>query len=301
MLRVAYIGSDLFWPCLEMLLRRRDVVLTSVTTANLPASHRIRQLARVHGAPLRFGPVTSTMMAGFAQDNALVVVASYPCLIPLPPPSGAALLNIHPAMLPGGRGPNPIPWVLLTSPELGGVAIHHLTSAFDAGPVVSTAPIDTKTTPDFYTYAAQAGQLSATLLSGVVDRLVAGAPLPRMPQEESAARFWPMPRRPEVDLGGTKVAELRRMVAAYGPAGVGVVGQDGTAFTIHGVIPAPGLFALPPGTIIRSAICLELGCADGTVLVRGGWYQARDTGPKRPAWRRAASRLVRAGRALTSD
>lgn len=298
---MAYIGADLFWPSLEMLLRRPDVALTSVTTVNSAGSHRIRQLAQGHGTPLRFGPVTSAVMAGLARDNALVVVGSYSSLIQLPLPGGAALLNMHPALLPGGRGPNPIPWILLKAPELAGVAIHHLTSAFDAGPVVSAAPIDTKASPDFYTYAAQAGQLSALLLSDIVDRLVAGAPLPSTPQEESAARFWPMPRRPEVDLGGTKAAELQRMVAAYGPAGVGVVDQYGTAFTIHGVMFAPGLLALAPGTVIRSAICLELGCADGTVLVRGGWYQVRETGPKRPAWRRAASRLVRAGRALASD
>lgn len=301
MLRVAYIGADLFWPSLEMLLRRRDVALTSITTADGPGSHRIRQLGRENGAPLRHGPVTSAVMAGLARDNALVVVGSHPCLIPLPLPGGAALLNLHPALLPGGRGPNPIPWILSMAPELAGVAIHHLTSAFDAGPVVSAAPIDPETSPDFYTYAAQAGRVSAMLLSDVVDRLIAGAPLPSMPQEESAARFWPMPRRPEVDLGGTKVAELQRMVAAYGPAGVGLVGQDGMAFTIHGAIPVPGLSALAPGAIIRSAICLELGCADGTVLVRGGWYKVRDTGPKRPVWRRAASRLVRAGRALASE
>ncbi len=300
MLRVAYIGFDLFWPCLDMLLRRPDVALTCVVTANAPRSRRVRQLAQQHGIPLRFGPLTPAIIAGLANDNALVVVASYPRMIPLPPPGGAALLNIHPALLPGGRGPNPIPWLLLEAPELAGVTIHHLTASFDAGPIVGAAPIDLDKARDFYTYAAQAGQVSAVLLNDVVDRLAVGAPLPSAAQEEGAARFWPMPRRPDLELARTNVAELQRMIAAYGPAGVGVVGHDGAAFTIHGLVVAAGLSAVP-GAIVRSAICLELGCADGTILVRAGWYEARDTGPKRPLWRRAAARLVRAGRALASD
>ena len=72
----------------------------------------------------------------------MFIVAEY--LHILPETGVKYAINIHPSMLPNGRGPTPLPY-LLKYPEHSGVTIHKLTNVVDGGDVIlqSGVPIQT--------------------------------------------------------------------------------------------------------------------------------------------------------------
>ena len=45
-------------------------------------------------------------------------------------------LNVHPSLLPGRRGPDPLFWIFHDGDETGGVTVHLMDTGFDSGPIV---------------------------------------------------------------------------------------------------------------------------------------------------------------------
>jgi methionyl-tRNA formyltransferase len=69
----------------------------------------------------------------------LLVVACFPWklsgpVLALAPRGG---LNVHPSLLPAGRGPEPVFWTLRRGERQTGVTIHRLDERLDAGPIVA--------------------------------------------------------------------------------------------------------------------------------------------------------------------
>jgi methionyl-tRNA formyltransferase len=63
----------------------------------------------------------------------MFVVAEYLHILPLTEVKFA--INIHPTLLPKGRGPTPLPY-LIRNPESSGVTIHKLSDLVDAGDII---------------------------------------------------------------------------------------------------------------------------------------------------------------------
>lgn len=84
---------------------------------------------------------TIELVAGYAPD--VIVVACYPKLIPSQTRNVATYgaINIHPSLLPEGRGPDPLFWTLRRGDGVAGVTVHLLSDAYDAGPVLSTRTV----------------------------------------------------------------------------------------------------------------------------------------------------------------
>src|SRR3712207_3286729 len=55
------------------------------------------------------------------------------------PPLG--ILNVHPSLLPAGRGPEPVFWTLRRGEPVTGVTVHRMDEGFDTGPIVAQAEI----------------------------------------------------------------------------------------------------------------------------------------------------------------
>src|SRR5919106_4514963 len=55
------------------------------------------------------------------------------------PPLG--ILNVHPSLLPAGRGPEPVFWTLRRGERMSGVTVHRMDAGFDTGPIVAQAEL----------------------------------------------------------------------------------------------------------------------------------------------------------------
>ena len=137
-------------PIAELLLATPGVSIAAIVLARTspaaPAcdSSWTGQLALQEGVPvidlsergaLRSGTFLSTV-ATFAPD--LIVVACFPWRLP---PAVFSLprigsVNIHPSLLPDGRGPEPIFWAFRRHLESTGVTLHVIDEGLDTGPII---------------------------------------------------------------------------------------------------------------------------------------------------------------------
>ena len=183
------------------------------------------------------------------------------------PPLG--ILNVHPSLLPAGRGPEPVFWTLRRGEPITGVTVHRMDEGFDTGPIVAQAEMPVPAgiaAPDFERALMTLG---GSLLVDALPALAAGTLQP-----------WPQPSV------GVSQAPLPR------PADWTMISSLPAAWAwcfARGVAPLGGpLTAIAGGTAIRVAAALDwsaderlpepvLDDNDGTVRVRfsPGWVRFR--------------------------
>jgi methionyl-tRNA formyltransferase len=157
----------------------------------------VLDLAGRHGLPAYAvsrlaDAATLATLAALGPD--LIVVACFPRRLPavllaLAPLGG---VNLHPSLLPAGRGPNPRFWTFRHGLPRGGVTVHQMTDDLDAGPILAQTSFEL---PDGLTGAAfdeTAAGLGADLLVQVARNLGAGRARP-VPQDPARATYDPAP------------------------------------------------------------------------------------------------------------
>lgn len=137
-IRAVYLGFDLMYPALETLLKECVEVIRiytcpcdNVTEFNL----RIVGMAGEYHIPYTMEKITSRDMEILKDEGcSLLICAGYYYHIPVT--DAFPMVNIHPAPLPCCRGVWPMPLILLGAYPIGGLALHKIVEAYDAGDIV---------------------------------------------------------------------------------------------------------------------------------------------------------------------
>jgi methionyl-tRNA formyltransferase len=183
------------------------------------------------------------------------------------PPLG--ILNVHPSLLPAGRGAEPVFWTLRRGERVTGVTVHRMDEGFDTGPIVAQAEMPVRAgiaAPDL---EQDLMTLGGSLLVDALPGLAAGTLQP-WPQPMLGASRAPVPKPAD----WTMMASLPAAWAWRFAQGVAPLGGP--------------LTAIAGGTAIRVAAALDwspderlpepvLDDGDGTVRVRfaPGWVRFR--------------------------
>ena len=137
-MKIAYIGIDLFLPALEALLAEGCEVteLFTCRTDNLTEFNTgITALAERRGIPYTMERITAADFARLQADGCeMAVSAGYYYKIPVVP--GVPTVNIHPSLLPYGRGGWPMPLDILECRRTSGVTVHKIAEGFDTGDIL---------------------------------------------------------------------------------------------------------------------------------------------------------------------
>ncbi len=136
--KVVYLGFDLMYPALETLLKEgADVIriytcpCDNVTEFNV----KIIELAEENHIPYTMEKITGQDLEELeAAGCELLVCAGYNYRVPVT--DVFPMVNIHPAPLPYCRGAWPMPLILLGEYPEGGLAIHKMAKAYDAGDII---------------------------------------------------------------------------------------------------------------------------------------------------------------------
>lgn len=170
-MKIAYFGYNAFSSCLQLLISSGHEIVCIYTGENSLFSDRVISLAKQHQIPLSFDKPDKSQMDKLLQAGVeLFLAAEYPWKIPVPDELEYAI-NIHPSMLPEGRGPTPLPWLLLSYPEHAGITLHKMTNHFDQGEILlqKTIPIDEN--ESFDTLSAKLYIEMPLLLNKLLDNL----------------------------------------------------------------------------------------------------------------------------------
>jgi len=261
-LRVTYIGYDYFSPVLLYLLTRRDVTINRVVTEAKLGGHVCR-IAQAHGLKLLLERVRMDQMAAFAADSDLVLSASYGYRLPIPAAAACRFLNVHPSLLPLGRGPVSPYWTLTRFPESAGVSLHVMDDGFDTGPIVSQSGLAAYAASSLEVYTHQANQAAIGLLDALDDERLRRLDL--RPQDEALATYQPEFSMAERTVSARNTgAEIVRLIGALGGLGV-VVEIAGIRYVATQVRFSAGAAAFPADPFVNDFYGY-LACADGVCL-----------------------------------
>lgn len=137
-MKIAFFGYDYFWSCLESLLNDGHEIIklfTYKTDDVYNFNSKVVNLVSESSIPVQFGKVTKQDVVKLKNEGCeLIVSAAYPYKIPVI--DGVKGINIHPTLLPEGKGPWPLPYVILNDLTESGVTIHKLSENFDSGEIL---------------------------------------------------------------------------------------------------------------------------------------------------------------------
>ncbi|HYB53239.1 MAG TPA: GNAT family N-acetyltransferase [Thermoanaerobaculia bacterium] len=270
--RVAVFGNGDFGVAAARTVMSRGACLSAVVVPGNrsgPEVARFTEFAAVEGVPLlvhsrALETVFVQSLRALTPD--VILVWSYPIILRpeiLAVPRICAV-NMHGGLLPEFRGAHVLQWAFVVGAPETGVTMHYMDPGVDTGPVIADTRFPIEDEDDAETVRRKMERAGSALLGQWWPRLLDGS-APRVPQDESRAKYWPM-RRPEDGRirwteGSVQICRLVRALRCNTPGAFTEAGKHLVSIKrARPVVPstAPG----EPGRIV--------GCDDGTVRVVAG-------------------------------
>ncbi|MDO5408539.1 MAG: formyltransferase family protein [Eubacteriales bacterium] len=214
-MKAAYAGFDLLDTALESMIAEGCTILevfTCPVDQETEFNSHVKQIAETLHIPCTEKPIRPEDIRRLKEQGCeLLISAGYYFRIPVEP--GMLMFNIHPSLLPEGRGAWPMPVMLLEGQKQGGVTLHRLEEDFDAGDIVWQAAFDIgeKDTLEDLTrkIREQIPEMLHELLrdpQGAADRAV----------RQQGGSFWPCPHEEDFPIfSSMTVEEADRILRAF--------------------------------------------------------------------------------------
>lgn len=216
-MKIAYFGYDPLFSCLEVFLTQGHQFAVIYTGEASPFSDKVIAFANKHNITLCFGkPHLAQMQSLIEQGVELFFSAEYPWKIPIPADLKYAI-NLHPTLLPEGRGKTPLPHLILKNSIYAGITLHKLGNDFDTGDILLQKAISLDAQETFDSLSAKIFQQTPELLSSLLSNLDDVYPNSQLQGEGS---YWPSISVEQQTLNWRQpTAELLRRLRAFGSLG----------------------------------------------------------------------------------
>ncbi len=137
-MKIAYAGFDLFYPMLNALYENgcEVVKIFSNKVDNVTEfNQKVTNFAHSHDIPITFERITLEDLVALKNDGveALFCAAYY---YRMPILEDFKMINVHPSLLPLGRGSWPMPLSILNRDKKSGVTFHKMEENFDTGEII---------------------------------------------------------------------------------------------------------------------------------------------------------------------
>jgi methionyl-tRNA formyltransferase len=187
-MKIAYFGYDPLFSCLDVFLKLGHQIAVIYTGESSIFSDKVIQFAQKNKISLCFkNPSLSDMQALLEQGVELFFSAEYPWKIPIPADLKYAI-NVHPTLLPEGKGMTPVPHLILKQSIDSGITLHKLSHKFDTGDILLQKPIPLDENETFDSLSKkiflQAPELLFTLLSDLDGYFLSS-------QGQGEGSYWP--------------------------------------------------------------------------------------------------------------
>jgi methionyl-tRNA formyltransferase len=203
-----------------------------------------------------------------SKEVDLILSAAYPFKIPSWHGYVSRAVNIHPSLLPNGRGPWPLPWTILSGEPLAGVTVHEIAPKFDAGDILLQSSIGVSERENLSTLSFKLQVLAETMCATLTQNLDAlwsnkfpqvGGNYRGMPDKsDRTIKFEMTPK--EIDL-------IYRAFYGFEP----FIYMDNIRYFVRGLDTWTEEHNLEPGT------CVRQNPRQATYAVQGGFMTLSGT------------------------
>lgn len=219
-MKIAYCGYDFFYTCLEKLVKADNVevlgIFTFPTDNHYNFNVNMHRIAEDNGISITEERITKEDIQELFEEQGCdcIVTAAYPYKIPVNATERFKGVNVHPTLLPIGRGQWPLPLTILKQLSDSGVTIHKLNESFDAGDILLQESFKIGEREDLETLSCKAQMLAEKMISKLFndfDKYWDNA----VPQGEG--EYWEYPSLKEMSFNfEMTVKEIDLIVRAYG-------------------------------------------------------------------------------------
>jgi methionyl-tRNA formyltransferase len=282
-MKFVYCGYDFFWNVLDRMVAGGHELLQlySFPTDNYyDFNAQVSALAQRAAAPLFLSPITRDSIASLARrDRQLLICATYPYKVPAEViASFDHAVNIHPSLLPDGRGPWPPPWIILRGLSRSGVTLHKLNDAWDRGDIVLQREVAVSPEETLESLSAKFQLAAGNLIEDYLRDPVAAE---RNATPQGTGSYWARPTQAERTLQWDgDVRSIHTVVRAFGKF-ESFAWIEGRRYLVRDVTVWREQHAHAPGTVVhRMNREMVIAARDGYVCLRD--FNPAPVEPSRP-------------------
>ncbi len=166
-MKIAYAGFDLLYPMLESLyINGCEVVkiFTNKVDGVFEHNEKVVSFAKEHNIPVTTDKITLSDLEELkSQGVEALFCAAYYHLVPILP--DFKMVNVHPSLLPFGRGSWPMPLCILNGVKESGVTFHKMAESFDSGDIILQKSFDIDENEDLHSFMEKAYMLIPPMVS----------------------------------------------------------------------------------------------------------------------------------------
>lgn len=142
-MKIAYFGFNALSSCLDFLIHQDGIeVVVIYTGPDSEHTEQITQLAHTNNIYFLINKPTINELENLVSSGVdCFICAEYPHKLHIPN-SLKYSVNIHPTLLPEGRGQTPLPYLILRHPQHAGITLHKMTDELDQGDIILSHAID---------------------------------------------------------------------------------------------------------------------------------------------------------------
>ena len=217
-MKVAYFGSDLFMGCLDVFTAHNHEIVAIYTSADKQNNMGISAYAAAQKIPCISDKPTQKHIEALEDEGVECLFSiEYEHLIPLPS-SQLKTLNVHPSLLPEGRGATPLSHIILQYAEHAGITFHKLSTHFDKGDIIFQAPIQLDDNEGLESLIVKLHYKIPALLNDVLFDLET---LYQNAKPQSGGSYWPkITLQDRLINWQDHIDDIDRMIRAFGRFGV---------------------------------------------------------------------------------
>lgn len=170
-MKIAYLGFDLLFPVLESLYNN-GCEITKIFTCDVDNitefNTKTIAFAKKHNIEITCEKFTESDINDLKQKgiDALFCAAYY---YRVPVTSSFAMINVHPSLLPQGRGAWPMPVYILNDIKKAGVTFHKMAENFDDGDIIMQKPFMLNNYDNHETYMQKVYALVPDMVSDLLN------------------------------------------------------------------------------------------------------------------------------------
>jgi methionyl-tRNA formyltransferase len=262
-MKIVYFGNNLFSSCLKYLLSEGHDILRVYKNSSARNSSIIDNVCVNNCIPLHsHKPSESELKQLITLGAEMFIIAEYSYLLPITNVKYA--INIHPTLLPAGRGPTPLPY-LIKHPEVAGVSLQKLTENFDCGDIILQSQLALSANETLTTLMIKVHLESAKLLQcffGNAEKYYSDA------RAQVNASYWPRTEVSERILDfKMQISDIDEKVKCFGHMGLLIKLDQGLWTATHIETIAYEAVLQPGHVAFEDQSLLAVYAKDGIVCI----------------------------------
>lgn len=264
-MKIAYFGGDWHMDCINTFLHYGHEIAHILVNGNKPYNKNIRDYAHTNNIPVTNNKPDHKLLEELVENGInCLFSAEYPWLIPVPDQS-VKTINMHPTILPDGKGPNPVIWLIKKYPQFAGITFHKLSSEFDSGDIIYQKPMQITENDSYETWMAKLNIEIPIQLSRLLDDF---KNLYQSASQQSGGSYWPKIEISHRTINWHEgVHEIHKLVRACGRFGA-MITISGEMMLINHVHASQYHHQWAAGTLLREdEESYVMAASDGIVIL----------------------------------